>query len=365
MPEDPLGHITENVYDLMGNLIEKKDKNSNSTKYTYDRNGNRLTVTDAEGNVTTYTYDSYGNKLSETDPSGKVTSYTYDDMENRISMTVTLKKGSVSQTLKTVYEYDKVNRLIRTTFPDGGKKCIEYDSVGKKSADIDAEGIRTEYEYDVFGNLIKTHYQGSTRILTDESSNITDTYNFDAFGVLIGKTGNTYNDYMYTGEQYDENIGFYYLRARYMNPVNGRFLTMDNYEGDIFEPMSLHKYTYAHSDPVNNTDPSGNNILVLPMLPLLGAMEIIATIFMAILIIAALIALIYLLCLAVEGVMEFARSNSKEDPYARPGQKKQGREKKEKKKGDDSNWKSNPNKRKQPPKHHTPGKDHQKYPQNR
>ena len=57
--------------------------------------------------------------------------------------------------------------------------------------------------------------------------------------------------------------------------------------------------------------------------------------------------------------------NYNPDPYARPGQKKQGRERKEKKKGG-GNWNPRNNRRNEkPPKHHTPGKDHQKYPQNR
>ncbi len=47
------------------------------------------------------------------------------------------------------------------------------------------------------------------------------------------------------------------------------------------------------------------------------------------------------------------------NPYARPGQKKQGRENREKKKKE--NWRGNPNKRKKPLKKHTPGKTHRKY----
>ena len=53
------------------------------------------------------------------------------------------------------------------------------------------------------------------------------------------------------------------------------------------------------------------------------------------------------------------------DPYARAGQKKQGREKKNKNRRND-NFEDRSNKRtKKPPKHHTPGKDHQKYDQKR
>ena len=48
--------------------------------------------------------------------------------------------------------------------------------------------------------------------------------------------------------------------ARWMNPSTGRFHTMDTFEGDQRNPQSLHKYTYAHNDPANRKDPSGNMI---------------------------------------------------------------------------------------------------------
>lgn len=37
----------------------------------------------------------------------------------------------------------------------------------------------------------------------------------------------------------------------------GRFTTRDSFEGNVAEPLSLHKYLYAHSNPVNLVDPSG------------------------------------------------------------------------------------------------------------
>ncbi len=57
--------------------------------------------------------------------------------------------------------------------------------------------------------------------------------------------------------QYDSDLGFYYLRARYYNPLTGRFMSRDPENGEIKVPATLHKYLYAGGDPVNATDPTG------------------------------------------------------------------------------------------------------------
>jgi RHS repeat-associated protein len=99
---------------------------------------------------------------------------------------------------------------------------------------------------------------GSVRFLTDASGNVTDSFDYDAFGNLINQVGITPNLYLFAGEQYDPDLGLYYNRARYLNVGTGRFWTMDFFEGDSSEPTSLHKYLYASGDPVNKIDPTGN-----------------------------------------------------------------------------------------------------------
>jgi RHS repeat-associated protein len=66
----------------------------------------------------------------------------------------------------------------------------------------------------------------------------------------------------YRGEQYDPDLGLYYLRARYYNPNTGRFLSRDPENGKAKIPATLHKYLYAAGDPVNRIDPKGKDAIV-------------------------------------------------------------------------------------------------------
>lgn len=42
-----------------------------------------------------------------------------------------------------------------------------------------------------------------------------------------------------------------------MDPASGTFTSMDTYAGSLSDPMSLHKYLFANSNPVMYSDPSG------------------------------------------------------------------------------------------------------------
>lgn len=98
---------------------------------------------------------------------------------------------------------------------------------------------------------------GNTERLVDETGKTTDQYVYDAYGNLLVSEGDTENEFLYCGEQYNVLTGLYYLRARYMNPGTGTFISEDAYAGRIHEPVTLHKYLYANDNPVRYIDPSG------------------------------------------------------------------------------------------------------------
>ena len=71
------------------------------------------------------------------------------------------------------------------------------------------------------------------------------TYQYDAFGNYEVKEEKIQNRFGFAGEVYDPQVGLYYLRARFYNPVIGRFIQEDTYSGD-----GLNLYAYCHNNPV-------------------------------------------------------------------------------------------------------------------
>jgi RHS repeat-associated protein len=282
-----------------GNRLSVTEANGRTVSYAYDAlyrlTGESISndTVAANNGALNYTYDAVGNRLNRTSSVGAIpaTGATYD-ANDRLTSDAYDPNGNTTTSNANTYQYDSENRL---TSLNGGAVTFVYDGDGNRVAktvggvttrflvdtnnhtghaqvveELVNASVRRTYTYghdlisqtQLLNNIRTTHFygydgHGSTRYLTDASGAVTDTYTYDAFGNLIARTGTTPNDYLYAGEQYDANLGFYYLRARYMNSMSGRFHTQDSYEGGIKSPLSLHKYLYAAADPVNKDDPSG------------------------------------------------------------------------------------------------------------
>ncbi len=219
--------------------------------------------------VLTYTYDNNGNMLTRSN--GLATdSYTYDPENRLISADVQIAPVSGRHRVDFAYDADGA-RTSRTV--NGVTTSFLVDKSGDLSQVLveNTAGNVVQYTYGLevinqtrAGSGARFyHFDGhhSTRQLTDETGAVTDTYDYDAFGVQLFGTGTTPNDFRYTGQQFDPNIGFYYMRARYYAQAMGRFITTDPFDGVDFDPPSLHRYLYASADPVNRWDPSGEMTL--------------------------------------------------------------------------------------------------------
>jgi RHS repeat-associated protein len=94
--------------------------------------------------------------------------------------------------------------------------------------------------------------QNSTAYIIDSGQRIENSYQYNAFGGIRSNNEKIHNRILYTGQQYDQVTGQYYLRARYYNPVLGRFMQEDPYRGD-----GLSLYNYCRNNPLKYYDPSG------------------------------------------------------------------------------------------------------------
>jgi len=239
---DPVGNRTQQTSTVPAIPSANRSYDADdrfTTGDTYDANGNTISsggtnnVYDFENHLiqkdgVTMVYDGDGNRVQKT-VAGVTTKYLVDDLNPTGYAQVTAESSPANLSLGYVYGLEQIARY-RTYYNPS---------------------ITTEKVYYVHDG------HGSVRALTNTTGAVTDTYDYDAYGNLIHSTGSTPNVYLFAGEQYDPDLGLYYNRARYLNTNTGRFWTMDTFEGNDVDPLSIHKYLFAEADPVDNIDPCG------------------------------------------------------------------------------------------------------------
>ena len=230
------------VYNALNQLVSDSE-----TSYEYDLNGNLVRVIGSAQSAL-YEYNAENKLVRATVQNGVLVTeetYTYDYSGNRTSKT-THRSDGVTEYVKYLNDNSSLTNVLAEIGSEGSVQA--YYTIGADLISQERDGKVSVYLYDGHGSVVG---------LANENGKVTDTYAYDAFGNLLKSTGSTKNHYCYCGEQFDPVTGLYYLRARYMNPSVGRFITMDSYEGSIDDPVSLHKYLYANANPVSNSDPSG------------------------------------------------------------------------------------------------------------
>ena len=256
-------------YDAL-NQLQRVDYPAYSEELFYDKAGNRSRrVLDGEEEL--YQYDPR-NRLMAYTKNGATTPFQYDNA------------GNLLQDDKAKYTYDAFNRTVKVETFDGNVQVNRYDAEGLRhemeengrlvrfifhkgeavaeqeensnvirlirgseliARSSDSESARTYYHY-------ASDEMGSTTHIVDENGNVQNRYAYDAWGRIMVREEAVPNRFTYYGQQIDPITQQYYLRARFYNPVIGRFTQEDSYRGD-----GLNLYAYCANNPVYYVDPSG------------------------------------------------------------------------------------------------------------
>jgi RHS repeat-associated protein len=229
----------------------------------YDRYGNLLKINSSQ--CTSPTLNLSVNTYNQITNSG----FSYDNSGNMTADGVTSYVWNGAGFLKTVgsttYTYDgdgkrlmnsagtyywttpSGNQLSDTPGSGAGNEYIYF--AGRRTAWVDSGGTVRYYWGD---------HLGTTRIVTDASGNVcydADYYPFQ--GERTPYVNTCTPAYKFAGMKFDEESGDYYTLNRYYPPNLGRWLSPDSLPGDVTNPQSLNRYTYALNNPMTLTDPTG------------------------------------------------------------------------------------------------------------
>jgi RHS repeat-associated protein len=282
------GRKVDYIYDTRDRLLSEKITDAMSGNrtiaYTYDAVGNRLTLSDSVAGDTSYSYNENDWLVKETHL-GEQTQYTYDNNGSLLSkfhnasdkMTYAwnldhqLSEVQIINAISThqsTYTYDvDGNRVSQTVNGVGtnylvdtnrglAQVAVESDSQGVKASYTYAGGVISQTSSNVQSFYINDGHSG-VRLVTNNNGSVINAYSYDGYGNLLQSVGGTTPD-RYRGEARDSQTELQYLRARYYDSSNGRFLSVDPFEGMTDNPVSRHRYLYGNSNPITYSDPSGN-----------------------------------------------------------------------------------------------------------
>lgn len=265
-----MGLSTPNEFDLNGNITKMTGKGVSSTFYIKP-NKNQIEgsfVYDDKGSVenNSFTYDAAGNLKTTSVLSPKISWGNLSQQPEKIEI------GPNSDTL--LYDYDFNNQRIQKQYNQEiheyglgiqglplkrTKKvnCVdqetEYYLYGQKGllliAQVKEQGVNNE---NCIRYILKDHL-GSTRALVNaQDLSVHAAYNYMPFGTLIDAYGNVNAcKYLYTGQEFDSEVGLYNYKNRTYDPAIARFYNIDP-KNQFASP-----YLYVGNDPILYADFTG------------------------------------------------------------------------------------------------------------
>jgi RHS repeat-associated protein len=245
--------------------------------------------------ATTHGYDLNGSEISKVTTGADSITYSWD-LSNRLSgATINRMQNGQSIVIATAYQYNSDGIRTRSdsttttndVVTDQQSNLFVIDNNNPTGyaqilEEINAQGLllaMTQYGMEPisqFRNGAESFYHmdghSGVRLLTAGTGIVVSSVIYDAYGQLLRSVGNIANLLLYRGERFDPILGNYYLRARFYNPVTGRFTRIDPLIGQVRLPLTLNKYLYGNSDPVNHADPSGKLAVLYVLIAIVAAL---------------------------------------------------------------------------------------------
>jgi RHS repeat-associated protein len=143
----------EYSYDVMGNLVQVEDNDSNNIAITYDWLSRKTAMADPDMGSWGYSYDDNGNLISQTDAKGQTITFTYDELNHLTGKSYPQGSGMTDVT----YTYDSTSggnygKGQRTGMTDAiGTTGYKYDNRGRpieEKRTIDSVDYTTQFAYD-------------------------------------------------------------------------------------------------------------------------------------------------------------------------------------------------------------------------